>query len=560
MRFCVPFRWLLGAAAFALAVRAFVLPAMRQGGALADDAPPPPAGAGVRAVSYLKEVRPILAQHCFQCHGPDEAARKGKLRLDLRDHAFAARADKHVIEPGEPEASLVWERITSEDDGDRMPPRGNGEPLTAKQIDTVKTWIEQGARWEDHWSFLPLTKPNLPRVSNRSWVRDPIDALVLARLDRERLEPEPEASRETWLRRASFDLTGLPPTPAEIDGFLRDKGADAYETQVDRLLESRRYGEHQAHEWLDLARYADTGGYQNDTARSIWKWREWVINAFNANMPFDQFTIEQLAGDLLPNATLSQKVATGFNRNHPTNSEAGEEEDEYRSAYVIDRVNTTATVFMGLTLSCAQCHDHKYDPISQRDYYSFYAFFNNVKERDSEYGNPKPWIPVPNADQEPRLADLKARIDAMKQRLDRDDALVDAAQKDWELGTLTRLGRPVEWTTAQTLGDGLSQRVAAQAPRGRIDPVRRRGAGARHLRRHAPAGEEAHHGPPPRSPAGRAPAGEGARASLRWPLHPVGDRGAQHDPLRKPGAAPGLHLARRRTSTRSRRRSRPPTT
>ena len=269
-----------------------------------------------------------------------------------------------------------------------MPPAGKAEPLTAKQIATLKTWIEQGAEWEDHWSFLPPKKPALPEVSDKAWVRDPLDAFVLARLDREHLKPEPEATREAWLRRASFDLTGLPPTPAEIDEFLTDKRPDAYETQVDRLLKSKRYGERQAQEWLDLARYADTSGYQNDTHREIWKWREWVINAFNANMPFDQFTIEQLAGDLLPNATLAQKVATGFNRNHPTNSEAGEEEDEYRSAYVIDRVNTTATVFMGVTLACAQCHDHKYDPFSQRDYYSFYSFFNNIKERDSEFTQP----------------------------------------------------------------------------------------------------------------------------------------------------------------------------
>ena len=283
-------------------------------------------------------------------------------------------------------------------------------------------------------------------------MRDPLDAFVLARLDREHQKPEAEATREAWLRRASVDLTGLPPTVAEIDEFLADKRADAYETQADRLLKSKRYGERQAAEWLDLARYADTSGYQNDAPREIWKWRDWVINAFNANMPFDQFTIEQLAGDLLPSPTLAQKVATGFNRNHPTNSEAGEEEDEYRSAYVVDRVNTTATVFMGVTLACAQCHDHKYDPLSQRDYYSFYSFFNNIKERDSEYMNPRPSIPVPNPDQEPRLADLKARIDALKQRLEREDPPTDAAQKEWEQKTLTRLGKPIVWTTAPLSG------------------------------------------------------------------------------------------------------------
>jgi hypothetical protein len=407
------------------------------------------AGAASRKVSYLKEVRPILAQHCFGCHGPDEAARKSKLRLDLKDHAFAQRHGKRVIAPGNLAGSLAWERISSNDDRERMPPGGKEQSLTPRQIATLKAWIEQGAGWEEHWSLLPPMKPALPRVSGKGWVRDPLDAFVLARLQREGLAPQPEASRQVWLRRASFDLTGLPPTPAEIDEFLKDTSPNAYEKQVDRLLKSPRYGERQAQEWLDLARYADTSGYQNDFPRQIWKWREWVINAYNVNMPFDRFTIEQLAGDLLPNATLAQRIATGFNRNHPTNSEAGEEEDEYRSAYVIDRVNTTATVFMGLTLACAQCHDHKYDPISQRDFYSFYSFFNNIKESDSEFLNPRSSIPVPNPDQEPRLADLKARIAVLQQRLDRDDPLADAAQKVWERRTLTWLGKPVEWTTAR---------------------------------------------------------------------------------------------------------------
>jgi Protein of unknown function (DUF1553)/Protein of unknown function (DUF1549)/Planctomycete cytochrome C len=451
MRSYFPSRWLAATAALVLALLTFLAYFTPAGTALGIDQRKGASSAPSRAVSYLRDVRPILTQHCFQCHGPDEKARKGKLRLDLRDTAFAQRSGSHVIAPGNLKGSLVWQRIAADDSSERMPPEGKAEPLTKKQIATLKAWIEQGAKWEDHWSFLPPTKPAIPNVSNKAWVRDPLDAFVLARLEREHLKPETEAAREAWLRRASFDLTGLPPTPAEIDKFLKDKGSDAYEKQVDRLLKSERYGERQAQEWLDLARYADTGGYQNDIPRQIWKWREWVINAYNANMPFDQFTIEQLAGDLLPNATLSQKVATGFNRNHPTNSEAGQEEDEYRSAYVIDRVNTTATVFMGLTLACAQCHDHKYDPISQRDYYSFYSFFNNVNERDSGF-LPRPFIPVPNRDQEPRLADLKARIDALKQRLERPDALTDAAQKQWERKTLAWLSSPIQWTAARPFG------------------------------------------------------------------------------------------------------------
>ncbi|MFL5341350.1 MAG: PSD1 and planctomycete cytochrome C domain-containing protein [Gemmataceae bacterium] len=438
------FQWLGAAGAFAAALLMFAAAVVPERDALAADTAAPAPG---KPVSYLKEVRPILAQHCFQCHGPDGAARKGKLRLDLKDAAFAARDGKHIIAPGHLGGSLLWERITARDAADRMPPPDAAKPLTNKQIATLKAWIEQGAKWEDHWSLLAPVKPPLPKLGHREWVRDPLDAFVLARLEREGLRPEPEAGREAWLRRVSFDLTGLPPTPAEIDEFLKDKSADAYRKQADRLLKSPRYGERQAQEWLDLARYADTSGYQNDQPRKIWKWREWVVNAYNANMPFDQFTIEQLAGDLLPNPTLAQRIATGFNRNHPTNSEAGEEEDEYRSVYVIDRVNTTATVFMGLTMACTQCHDHKYDPISQRDYYSFYSFFNNIKERDAEFLSPRPVIPVPNPDQEPRLADLKARIAALKQRLERDDALADAAQKEWERQALARLGKPTAWTT-----------------------------------------------------------------------------------------------------------------
>ncbi len=269
-------------------------------------------------MGFLKEVRPILAQHCFPCHGPDDAARKAKLRLDVKAEALAVRDGRHIIAPGDLGGSLVWGRISSTTTmGVRMPPPGKAEPLSGAQVATLKAWIEQGARWEDHWAFLPPTKLAIPEVSDKKWVRDPLDAFVLGRLDREHLKPAPEASREAWLRRASFDLTGLPPTPAEIDDFLADRRANAYETQVDRLLKSRRFGERQAQEWLDLARYADTGGYQIDAPREIWKWREWVIHAFNDNMPFDRFTIEQLAGDLLPGATLGAEGRHGLQPQSP---------------------------------------------------------------------------------------------------------------------------------------------------------------------------------------------------------------------------------------------------
>ncbi len=407
---------------------------------------------GERKVSYLREVRPILAQYCFACHGPDEAAREEDLRLDLREHAFEARGSRAVITPGAPEKSLVWLRMSSDNDARRMPPAEEAKQPSASEIATIRTWIEQGAEWEEHWAFAAPRRASAPKLSDAAWVRDPFDAFVLEQLERAQLKPSPEASREAWLRRASFDLTGLPPTPAELDAFLGDTRPDAYEREADRLLASPRYGERMTQEWLDLARYSDTSGYQNDTPRQIWKWREWVIEAFNANMPYDRFAIEQLAGDLLPNATLAQKVATGFNRNHPTNSEAGEEEDEYRSAYVIDRVNTTATVFMGLTLACTQCHDHKYDALSQRDYYAFYSFFNNIKERDSDRGAPKPSIPVPNPDQAPRLEDLTARITALKARLEQDEPLADAAQREWEARTRARLAAPPEWSVLRPSG------------------------------------------------------------------------------------------------------------
>ncbi|MBK6942316.1 MAG: DUF1553 domain-containing protein [Planctomycetes bacterium] len=407
-----------------------------------------------RTVDFFKEVRPILAQHCFTCHGPDAERRKGDLRLDVHEDAFARMAEGGApFVPGDPAASHVLLRIKSTDPDERMPK--GADALTERQIETIERWIEQGATWREHWAFTAPTKHELPAVADANWARDPLDRFVLARLEQDGWKPEPEATREQWLRRVTFDLTGLPPTPDELDQFTKDTSADAYEKAVDRLLASPRYGERQAQEWLDLARYADTSGYQRDEGRENWKWREWVIHAFNANMPFDRFGIEQLAGDLLEHPTLEQRIATGFSRNHPTNSEAGEEEDEYRSAYVMDRLHTTSTAFMGLTLACAQCHDHKYDPLSQKDFYSFYAFFDQVAERDSDgFGakNSRPSLPVPSPDQAPRLADLTARIDALKQRLEADDPLTDAAQAQWEARQRAALATPFTWETLDPAG------------------------------------------------------------------------------------------------------------
>ncbi len=278
-----------------------------------------------------------------------------------------------------------------------MPPPKAHARLSSDQVERIRQWIEQGAKWQPHWAFVAPKRPAVPQVNDSAWVRNPIDAFILERLGQEGLTPSPEADRETIIRRVTLDLTGLPPTPEEIDAFLADAAPDSYERLVDRLLAAPRYGERMATPWLNAARYADTYGYQSDGDVSMWRWRDWVIEAFNANMPFDQFTIEQLAGDLLPNPSLEQRLATGFNRNHRANSEGGAIPEEFRTEYVVDRVDTTATVWLGLTVICARCHDHKYDPISQREFYQLFAFFNNVPEdgRARKKGNTPPFMAAP---------------------------------------------------------------------------------------------------------------------------------------------------------------------
>lgn len=400
-------------------------------------------------LDFLRDVRPILAQHCYQCHGPDAEQRKGDLRLDRKQDALGNRGEYGaVIVPGKSSESALLQRIISTDPDEVMPPPKVDDPLKPHEVEILRRWIDAGSSWQEHWAFVPPVRPSLPPLKDNDWAKNDLDAFVLAALEQRGLRPSGEATREAWLRRVSFDLIGLPPTPKEIDAFVRDSSADAYEKVVDRLLADERYGERMASDWLDVARYADSSGYQRDSARIAWKWRDWVIQALNKNMPFDQFTIEQLAGDLLDNATLEQKIATGFNRNHPVNTEAGEELDEYRSAYVIDRVHTTATTWLGLTVACAQCHDHKYDPISQQEFYSFYGFFNSIKEKDSGRGrNPKPAIAAPGPDDQPKLQDLEQRIAMLKQRLEQDDPISDTYQARWETQTRERLGAPIAWTT-----------------------------------------------------------------------------------------------------------------
>ncbi|MBK7642689.1 MAG: PSD1 domain-containing protein [Planctomycetes bacterium] len=357
-----------------------LLPVLAFCGALAA----PAAGDTRTPLDFERDVRPILADACFRCHGPDAETRKANLRLDLREDLFGIphqpTALEHIVEPEHPEASELFRRVSSTSDDDRMPPPTAQRQLSPEEIARLRQWIEEGASWSGHWAFQPLAAVEPPTPKNLAACRNPIDRFVQATLESRSMRPAPEADPRTLLRRLSLDLTGLPPTRAELDAFLADTAPDVYEKQVDRLLASPRYGEHMAWSWLDAARYADSNGFQLDPDRTAWPWRDWVVEAFNSNMGFDEFTLEQIAGDLLPNATQSQILASAFNRNHPINGEGGRDVEESRNDYVRDRVDATATTWLGLTLSCAQCHDHKYDPLPQRDYYRFSAYFDSIDE------------------------------------------------------------------------------------------------------------------------------------------------------------------------------------
>ncbi len=329
------------------------------------------------------DVKPILSQNCFQCHGPDDAHRSAGLRLDQRGGALKPLESGAIaIVPDDPARSELLTRINSSDADLKMPPTDSGKILTADQIEILRRWISEGAKYQGHWAFENLARPVVPSLEPTAQVRleTPIDHFIIARLQKEKLSQCPEADRATLIRRVSLDLTGLPPTPNEVDAFVNDSDSHAYERLVDRLLASPHYGERMTISWLDYARYADSNGYQTDTSREMWAWRDWVIGAYNSNMPFDQFTVEQLAGDLLPDATREQIIATGFNRNHRLNGEGGRIEQEWFVETVIDRVETTGLTWLGLTLNCCRCHDHKYDPISQREFYQLFAYFNSVEE------------------------------------------------------------------------------------------------------------------------------------------------------------------------------------
>ncbi len=402
-------------------------------------------------IQFNRDIRPILSDTCFHCHGPDKAKRKANLRLDLEGSAKAKIEDHFAIVPGVPEKSELIRRITTSDPKEHMPPVEAGRQLAPRQIELLRRWIEQGATWQAHWSFIAPTRPALPRVTDSRWTRNAVDSFILARLEKEELQPSMEADEAALIRRLSLDLTGLPPTPVEVDAFLADGSPQSYERVVDRLLASPRYGERMASRWLDAARYADTSGYQSDGDRSMWRWRDWVIEAFNRNMPFDQFTVEQLAGDLLPGATFAQRIATGFNRNHRGNSEGGIIPEEYAAEYVVDRVDTTATVWLGLTMGCARCHDHKYDPITQREFYETFAFFNNVPERGRavKIGNSPPVMAAPTDAQAMELANLDRQLAAAEtHRLGLESQIV-AAQTAWEK-TFASV-QPAPWTITKGL-------------------------------------------------------------------------------------------------------------
>jgi hypothetical protein len=467
--------WLLAAASAGLLGGTFALRAQAPAGTAATGADL----ALPAQVQFNRDIRPILSDKCYKCHGP--ATQKADLRLDQEKSAKSENlTGGTAIVPGNPVMSDLLAMVEMDDPELRMPQ--NADPLSKREIELLRKWIVQGAKWQQHWSFEKPRRSPQPAVTQKAWVKNPIDSFVLARLEQQGLSPSAEADRATWLRRVSLDLAGLPPTPAEVDAFVADQAPNAHEKVVDRLLASPRYGERMAYPWLEAARYADSNGYQSDGERHMWRWRDWVIDAFNQNMPFDRFTVEQLAGDLLPNATRDQVIATGFNRNHRGNSEGGIIPEEYQAEYVIDRVDATATVFMGLTAGCARCHSHKYDPITHENFYQLYSYFNNIPEfgKARRQGNSPPYIKAPTREQEPQLKAMDAELAAAKSAFAQLYKQLVAAQVAWE-PTIAK-SQPVTWGPAHglvayyPLDGNLDAPVAVNQPRA---AGRGGGAGAR---------------------------------------------------------------------------------
>ncbi len=433
-------------------------------------------------IDYNLHVKPILSDRCYRCHGPDKNARKADLRLDTRDGLFkeaGTKSNRKPVHPGKPNKSEMLSRITSDDPEYKMPPAESKLSLDETEIAILAKWIEQGAPWKPHWSFIPPEKPDLPEVQQTDWPKNDIDYFVLARLENAGLKPSPSADKDILLRRVTLDLTGLPPSVAEIDGFLGDNSPDAYEKVVDRLLASPQYGENIAVDWLDLARYADTHGYQSDFYRPHWPWRDWVIDAFNKNMPFDDFVTWQLAGDLMPNPTRDQILATGFNRNHPQNNEGGIVEEEFRVEYVADRTQTFSTAFLGLTMQCARCHDHKFDPISQKEFYQLFAFFNNQAESGQttfyQPDLPGPTLLLPEEGMEEQIAYVERLTLAKEKEIDeyqrqsyaqfvKQPALIPAVDDKIK-------GLIAHYPLESTRNDRISNRVSSSKSGQIIDPV-----------------------------------------------------------------------------------------
>jgi cytochrome c553 len=398
---------------------------------------PAPAAKAPAKVQFGRDILPILSTNCFTCHGPDEKARKAKLRLDLAETAFRKlRSGTYAIVPGHPEKSELITRIFAKEDSERMPPPRSNHKLKEAEKQLLQRWIAEGAEYQRHWAFVAPKRPPLPAVKNKGWVRDPIDYFILARLEKEGLTPAPEADRYTLARRVCLDLTGLPPTIEAVDRFVQDKAPDAYERFVEEVLRSPAYGEHWAHVWLDLARYADSNGYATDNPRTIWKYRDWVIDALNHNMPFDRFTIEQLAGDMLPDPTQDQLIATAFHRNTLTNDEGGTDDEEFRNVAVVDRVNTTMEVWMGITMGCAQCHDHKYDPLTQEEYYRLFAIFNQTE--DSDKSDNRPTLATPTPEQLAQKKQLEGRIAELEKQVKQKLAPADQKAKREQLAALRK--------------------------------------------------------------------------------------------------------------------------
>lgn len=440
-------------------------PAAAKAGAL-------PSKGDLEQVSFTKDVRPILSNNCFACHGPDAANQKSPFRLDTEEHSRANLAKegeppRFGVVPGKPEQSLLLQRIVAHDPNEVMPPpESKKKPLTEEQVATLTEWIRQGAPYEPHWAFVPPVKPAVPEVKDKSWPRKPIDNFILTKLEKKSIAPSPEADKETLVRRVHMDLLGLPPTPEEIDAYLADNSDKAYENMVDRALASPHFGERMAIDWLDLARYGDSNALHHEMLRTSWPWRDWVIKAFNSNMPYDRFLTEQLAGDLLPNPTLDQKVATSFNRNHGINNEGGAIPEEWLVEYAVDRVSTYGTAVLGMTIACARCHDHKFDPVTQDDFFSLMAFFNSINERglEPQDGNLArafpPYVQLPT-DRQKQILDASGKTLAALQPA--------RADKTPEAVKVPDESRGLDWNSAQV--------TAATGSKSKLEPLGRPGSG-----------------------------------------------------------------------------------